>query len=175
MVEIQELSRCFFVDALDHNIFRRPYEYDSSLCGYDKNGYWKITDPIKEVIGTEIKTKDGWIYVLKDMDPDYKEYADAIENKVPIIDSWLIKGDLQDGYFMTGQDQNGDFVCGNIISHERNFITLDNEIRYFVLWRNYSTLSKEISFMTGKYLDMCIDEDFESCAGIMCRPKKLVK
>ena len=170
-----EINKFLFVESENRKHWVMPEEFngDYSLIGYcvregfEDNSFVK-TSPVVSLKDGVATTKSGSDYVLRDMAEDYKEFLEAVKNGIPIIRSWKLEGNLRRGYTISGR-VNGRRIRGKIVSQDKNFITLDNDIQYFVMWSDFTDLEFSIMF-TGEYLDMKYQSDFENIAGFKCRP-----
>lgn len=127
---------------------------------------------IKEatIIAENEVTSDGKVYLLEELQEDYKAFVEAINNNIPIIEYWNIKGNKREGYSISG------FVGSlpikkRIIRKDMNIVTLDDGKDYFVQWRNYSP---EFNFRMFDVAvaadDIRFPESFDWFGGCRCRP-----
>lgn len=172
------ITNYFYVEPKDvknlrYNLFN-PSNSKSPYCivgTLDNNSHLTKTSIIKSISDTGIAVDiHGNEYLLKDMDLDYKEYVETISNNLPVINSWKIKGDLRNGYILSGKSIHGLAVRGKIISQRGNFVTLNDNVEYFVNWRGFDADFVVATDSEHKYCDIKYYEHFTKFAGYLCKP-----
>jgi len=171
------ITNYFYVDPKDVKNLRynllNPQNSENGFCIVGtvlENSYFGKTNRIETISNGIAVDVYGHEYILKDMDPDYKEYVEAIDNDLPVINSWKIKGDLRNGYQLTGKNLEEKTIRGKIISQRGNFVTLDDNVEYFVNWRGFDEDFVVATTAENRYCDIKYYEDFSKFAGYLCRP-----
>ena len=171
------ITNYFYVEPKDvknlrYNLFN-PQKSENKFCIVGtvlENSYFGKTNQIKTISDGIAVDVYGSEYILKDMNPDYKEYVEAINNNLPIINSWKMKGNLRNGYLLTGKTIDGTTIRGKIVSQRGNFVTLDDNIEYFVNWRGFDEDFVVATTAEQKYCDINYYKDFTKFAGYLCKP-----
>lgn len=175
----------------DHSISRlvdyRSAKADFFLIGfsYGKNefpdGSKILTSSITNVDVNKITTNSGSIYLVEEIHPDYKDFLDSIDKKIPILYDWSINGSLKTGYYITGiisLDEEETEDTFEIIHQEGNFLMLkksENEnFKVFIDWfsTNHS-LAAAFKLFNGQLegTDLNLLEDFvEFCGENQTKP-----
>lgn len=136
-----------------------------------KNGSRIRTSTIVNVKDSVAITSSGSAYELGSMHPDYAEILSAMEEGIPVIKDWSLKGNLRDGYVITGH-VGDDTVTGKVSSQEGNFITLDDNKDYLVIWKNLhmDPMDGFDMLFSGQYCDLRVDRDFSENMFELIRP-----
>ena len=163
------------------------------------------TSTIKEVGETSVTTFSGSVYELGEMNPDYSEMLAVKATGMPVIKDWdLEQRTLLDkipektpksieefteglkgaktyvGLVLSGIDDNGKHICGEVIDQEGNFVTLllsDPEdifklieTKCFVCWREFSKKARRDIEWTGEIAGLDYDNTFDYSFLMKCRP-----
>ncbi len=167
----------YYFCSIDHErvvIPEEVTEYSLGGEGYGREGFIdgsKIqTSMIINVKDGVAQTASGSKYELGKMHPDYAELIAAIEAGTPVIKSWSLKGNLRDGYVLTGK-VGENTVSGKVNSQDGNYIVLDGT-RYLVIWKNLNLepFDRLDIMFTGKYCDLNIRRDFSEYMHDHTRP-----
>lgn len=148
---VDELSEKKKYDFLFVNpkTLETPYHLIGEVYGLEgfKDGAFVVTSPVTLLTDDTVYTSEGISYKLGEMNPDYKEYLEAIEQNIPIVEDWSIDR-MTNLFYFHSQDCSGERFSGKIISHEGNKITLRNGKTVFVLWNRpaFNIFDKNSSF-----------------------------
>ncbi len=162
------IEKYFFVER-NHLYVVNPEEHSRySVAGnvYGREGFpdgaFIATSSVKEIEGNVIKTHSGSQYQLGAKNPDLLDMEEAIRQGVPVINLWDLDW-FSDGEF-TFEGwllETGEAVRGKITSQEGNFITLDRERKFFVVWRNLKNIFTYDMFVRRFF--KCEDAWSEEC------------
>lgn len=112
----------------------------------------------------------GEVFKIKDPHPDYKEFERSAEKCVPIINFWHIKGNIREGYYISGF-VNLIPIKKKIKKQKGNFLILEDDVCYFVMWHNYSN---EFAFRMFECSilgdDIKFPEQFREFGDSRCKP-----
>lgn len=198
-----KIEKYFFSDSHENPVFLEDGIKPIFVCGLVfgkpgfKDGASIRTSDIKEMGKESVTTGSGSVYELGEMNPDYVEMLAAKAAKIPVITGWsLEKRDFMDrvpgsleeykgtkthaGFFLSGETTDGEYIGGEIIHQEENYVTMLTpdpksvfrliETRCFVCWRNLSLETEAFIELTGKVAGLAYD-DFGDAFLMKCRPK----
>lgn len=171
-----KMNNYFYVDTVEQKGFIIPKKYNglfslSGNCireGFKDNSF-VTTSPIVDISANTAKTQSGSIYELQEINKDYAEYLHAIENNIDIVNNWYIETDIEHNYKLCGI-VNGNLITRKIISQEKNYVVLEGLGKCFVDWRDYSSETEYTLKFSKRICGLKYPEDFEKCAGKVCRP-----
>ena len=149
------------------------------VYGHDKfpDGSLITTSQIRDEKGDRVMTENFSVYHLGAMHPDYADYLEAVKADIPVITDWALTGFFRSGYNLTGETEEGRKISGKVIAQDGNYITLSQQGKYFVLWRNMKAGVKEAKEF-GQYLDFDCRKgcgDFDNVMELECRPRLFPK
>lgn len=167
----------FFWGTTDHKrvvISKKGINYSLGGMVFGRKGFEDgskvMTSPIVSIEDGRAFTESGSVYLLGKMHPDYEEILLATETGIPIITDWSLKGNLRDGYILTGRIGE-DVVAGRVNNQKGNYVILDGT-KCLVVWRNMNLSPEEEMMMaiTGRYCDLLVGRDFSEYMNKFCRP-----
>lgn len=142
-----------------------------SVAGFlsEADGYAYVQSPAIQKIDDKLAvTESGETFELEDINPDYKDYLDAIKGNIPIVRLWHLEGQ-RGTYYLTGILPQK-IVRDQIIEQNGNFLYLKNEGRVYVHWREYGVFFLKDIMSCGKVCDLEYPKDFQMYGDFICRP-----
>lgn len=120
-------------------------------------------------------TSKGKVYLLEDLQEDYKAFIQAIEENIPVIENWDIDRDEEDRYIISGFIGNTEFKQ-RIIRADGNIVEFEDGKRYFIQWRYYSDAFSKRMFMEPVAAgDIKFPEQFDWYGDCRCKPRIIVR
>ena len=131
-----------------------------------------------------VVTRDGSIYSLGTIAPEYKEFLEATKKGVLVVGNWNILGTRKRGYCLTGDTfpERKAISTARILYQEGNMLTIRRLIttpsgeriwndpeHVFVCWNSMSHHAVTEIRRLGKVADIEY-RDFERFAGLRCKP-----
>ncbi len=118
--------------------------------------------------------KTGEVVKIEEPHPDYDNFAKAAGRGIPIINSWNIKGNKKEGYYITGF-VNLIPIIKKIKKQNGNYLILEDNSIYFVMWHDYSVECAN-SIIERKTLaeDIKFPSDFNMFGNSCCKPNIIV-
>lgn len=170
-----EIINNVILSATDERRKWKPIEVGETfaIAGECNSQSIRINDA--KAVTQDAVTSNGKIYLLGDLQEDYKSFIQAISANIPIIEYWNIKGNQRDGYVISGFTGSTP-IKQRIVRKDDNIVTLEDGKRYFVQWRNYSPEFNFRMFTVAIAADdIKFPEAFDWYGDCRCKPHIIVR